>query len=977
MDLWNRKRISKTAMVQTILMASLATIISGCGSSSAPTNQQIFVNPVAGHAFNTDHGIVKLSALNGKTVCFSDDGSTPSLVDNQCSGGSSKLYTGEIPLNCTGAGVEAKQIKIAFDWPNAGLTYREASFSLNCDSSVPPTDTDGDTIADDIDNCPATANADQADADDDGIGNACDFDADNDAIDDSNDNCPSIANANQLDADNDGIGDACDTFTDTDSDGIEDSQDNCPLVSNADQMDSNNNQIGDACEEVVNDTDFDGVLDGNDNCPAIPNPNQQDTDGDNIGDVCDSSPNGPDRDGDTIPDDIDNCPDHPNQNQADSDQDNVGNACDTVQDPVIVTALHASSYTESLQIDDCLVFATGRSDAADVKGAKLTKYLGCLADNNMQYDPYNSYWVNKVRKHCYDNVNWLVGGIGENHMAYRNCFTERGLEPSSVTVNSDYKEQVIRHCWGDPVVGEEILGWLVIIATSLPPSASGSTIVNVINGVVYAIETIDTVMDIESHYRENDGLHLIDIAPRALTAFNDYTQCLDDRKLPGLPFVRPDEDKSDWHQYRAWTKIVDDFCRDNVVNGGIQGQLGDGTGWKASDLKTCYISRNYPEHGEPMPSGGVVFGDWIYGDVDTVAEQTYDYAYSSCQQVWGHPREKTSQFIGCLNKIGTQIKASEMERFGNWVSESCATQYPESSRGSQANNYRNCIESAGFSLSSAEETTLATLIGTHCENSYYASTSGKGKYENYNPYWQCYTERGTSFPNNANWQSNVRSYCAGSNGVNVSGYKTCLTQRDVNYDDNSWKTHVKGHCDSVPYPGGPSGGRFQDYNAYWNCFKAAGTTYINDTAWQNGVRTYCANSNGVNVSGYKTCLTQRQVTYVESTWKTHVQAHCDGAAYPGGPNGGKYEDYNTYWNCFKNAGTTYTNNDTWKSGVRSYCAKMTVDHGSNAYNDYKNCLTPRSVSFSSGAWCPAVTTYCEAQWYPFGGKETCYSERKC
>ena len=90
-------------------------------------------------------------------------------------------------------------------------------------------------------------------------------DQDYDGVPDATDNCPTVSNADQADLDKDGIGDACDTATDSDNDGVIDKLDNCPTVANPDQADLDTDGIGDAC-----DPDIDGDKQPNttDPCPT-------------------------------------------------------------------------------------------------------------------------------------------------------------------------------------------------------------------------------------------------------------------------------------------------------------------------------------------------------------------------------------------------------------------------------------------------------------------------------------------------------------------------------------------------------------------------------------------------------------------------------------------------------------------------------------------------------------------------------------
>ncbi len=217
------------------------------------------------------------------------------------------------------------------------------------------TDSDGDTVDDDVDNCPEIYN-DQKDSDCDGSGDVCDdpfssevclfpgpppdIDYDDDGKNDFDDNCSEVANPGQEDGDCDGYGDECDPDGDNglcgrDADAIPDGEDNCPDDDNPFQEDSDCDGVGDMCDldntDSLCDADADGIGDDDDNCPDDENDSQADSDCDGTGDACDLLPDDSicDVDDDFVADSLDNCPQDWNPvPQADIDCDLIGDACD-------------------------------------------------------------------------------------------------------------------------------------------------------------------------------------------------------------------------------------------------------------------------------------------------------------------------------------------------------------------------------------------------------------------------------------------------------------------------------------------------------------------------------------------------------------------------------------------------------------------------------------------------------------------------
>ncbi len=234
-------------------------------------------------------------------------------------------YPNDFNFECTGP---APNVGCPADQPCCNPTYEDVCKKLP--NPCGNTDTDGDGLANDCDNCPFVINLTQTDSNKDGIGDECEvkdkngkwfLDTDGDGKANDKDNCPFVVNVNQWDADKDGIGDECDTcptapIGETDENGKDicgKFYKQCPSGTLLVGVDSDGDGMDDACDdndlltnyskywfewqtridELKNielaDIDDDNVIDANDNCPFVANSNQLDSDGDGVGNLCDTN----------------------------------------------------------------------------------------------------------------------------------------------------------------------------------------------------------------------------------------------------------------------------------------------------------------------------------------------------------------------------------------------------------------------------------------------------------------------------------------------------------------------------------------------------------------------------------------------------------------------------------------------------------------------------------------------------------------
>jgi hypothetical protein len=128
-----------------------------------------FVQPTGGTCDAADGTVLTLTIV--KPAAVTTD--VPTLTFNRCGEANSK------PVTFSSSTADTYAITHTASDLNGAYNVSPANFTLKVGAKAvvtppPAPDTDGDGVPDADDNCPAVANADQANADGDGLGNACD-----------------------------------------------------------------------------------------------------------------------------------------------------------------------------------------------------------------------------------------------------------------------------------------------------------------------------------------------------------------------------------------------------------------------------------------------------------------------------------------------------------------------------------------------------------------------------------------------------------------------------------------------------------------------------------------------------------------------------------------------------------------------------------------------------------------------------------
>ena len=142
---------------------------------------------------------------------------SPGLITS-CLGGTVTAVAGSSTISVSGSSVgPASTCSVSVRVQSAiGGVYLNTTSTLSSSSGISGAasatltvsgDTDNDTILDAVDNCPSTANTDQADLDNDGLGNACDNDSDNDQMPDAYEIANGLDPLNSFDQQGDPDGD--------------------------------------------------------------------------------------------------------------------------------------------------------------------------------------------------------------------------------------------------------------------------------------------------------------------------------------------------------------------------------------------------------------------------------------------------------------------------------------------------------------------------------------------------------------------------------------------------------------------------------------------------------------------------------------------------------------------------------------------------------------------------------------------------